>query len=160
MFSCSGASRPGSSSNRRSPLGNDSATPHAPASNGCSQPKRPGPKWVARILSSILFPTHPSKSHNHCAAVLGAKLVRFAPPSGAGAHGNHGSYRTSRNQSQGGLRLLPAAPIAEVARMSWPRRSNRWVVRTIGSSMPHRKLCRIERLYPRYACKVPAPHAA
>jgi DDE superfamily endonuclease len=31
------------SSSLRSPPGNDSATPHAPASNGCSQPKKPAP---------------------------------------------------------------------------------------------------------------------
>src|ERR1700740_3296414 len=49
--------------------------PQAPASNGCSQPKRPGPKWGARTLSSIPFPTHPSKSHNHCAAVLGSRVI-------------------------------------------------------------------------------------
>src|ERR1700758_4444266 len=73
-----GASQPRSSSNRRSPLGNDSAMPQAPASNGCSQPKRPGPKWGARTLSSIPFPTHPSKSHNHCAAVLVAADISGA----------------------------------------------------------------------------------
>jgi hypothetical protein len=33
------------------------------ASNGCSQPTRPAPKWVAPI------PSRP-KSHNHCAEVL------------------------------------------------------------------------------------------
>ena len=29
----------------KSPPGNDSAIPNAPASNGCSQPKKPAPKW-------------------------------------------------------------------------------------------------------------------
>ena len=36
-----------SASPPRSPPGNDSAMPPAPASNGCSQPKRPAPKWAA-----------------------------------------------------------------------------------------------------------------
>jgi hypothetical protein len=48
----------------KSPLGNNSAMPNAPASNGCSQPKKPAPKWVTHI------PTLP-KSHNHCAGALG-----------------------------------------------------------------------------------------
>ena len=47
----------------KSSLGNDSAMPNAPASNGCSQPKKPAPKWATHI------PTLP-KSHNHCAGVL------------------------------------------------------------------------------------------
>jgi hypothetical protein len=44
--------------------------PKAPASNGCLQPKKLGSNWGAPTLSSIPFPIHPSKSHNHCAAVL------------------------------------------------------------------------------------------
>src|ERR1700737_2633126 len=53
--------------------------PPAPASNGCSQPKRPAPKWAAPI------PSHP-KSHNHCAEVLGHRpecagsMQRHRPP--------------------------------------------------------------------------------
>jgi len=39
-----------------------------PASNGCSQPKRPAPKWAAPI------PSHP-KSHNHCAEGTSAKYA-------------------------------------------------------------------------------------
>ena len=39
----------------------NNATPPAPASNGCSQPKKPAPKWAAPIPSL-------SKSHNHCAS--------------------------------------------------------------------------------------------
>jgi hypothetical protein len=38
-------------------------TPPALASNGCSQPKKPAPKWAGPI------PSRP-KSHNHCAEVL------------------------------------------------------------------------------------------
>jgi hypothetical protein len=38
-------------------------TPPAPASNGCSQPTKPAPKWAAPI------PSRP-KSHNHCAEVV------------------------------------------------------------------------------------------
>jgi hypothetical protein len=38
-------------------------TPPEPASNGCSQPTKPAPKWATPI------PTHP-KSHNHCVEVL------------------------------------------------------------------------------------------
>ena len=39
----------------KSPPGNDSATPPAPASNGCSQPTTPAPKWPAPIpqLASV-----------------------------------------------------------------------------------------------------------
>jgi hypothetical protein len=50
-------------SSPKSAHGNDSATPHAHASNGCSQPKKPGPKWAAHIQK-------PPKSHNHCDEVL------------------------------------------------------------------------------------------
>jgi adenylate cyclase len=39
--------------------------PHAPASNGCSQPTKPAPKWAALTPTS-----HRSKSHNHGAEVL------------------------------------------------------------------------------------------
>src|SRR5260370_4194716 len=46
-----------------SQLGNGSEMPPAPASNGCSQPTKPAPKWVTHT------PTH-RKSHNHCAEVL------------------------------------------------------------------------------------------
>src|SRR5258708_4796121 len=53
-----------SASSAKSLPGNDSATPPAPASNGCSQPTKPAPKWAAPI------PARP-KSHNHCAEVLG-----------------------------------------------------------------------------------------
>src|SRR5258708_8647432 len=47
----------------KSTPGNDNETPPAPASNGCSQPTKPEPKWAEPILS------HP-KSHNHCDEVL------------------------------------------------------------------------------------------
>src|SRR5258708_6894231 len=47
----------------KSQLGNGSEMPPAPASNGCSQPTKPAPKWVTHT------PTH-RKSHNHCAEVL------------------------------------------------------------------------------------------
>jgi transposase len=50
-------------SSAKSPRGNDSETPLPPASNGCSQPPKPAPKWAVPI------PTR-SKSHNHCAGVL------------------------------------------------------------------------------------------
>ena len=33
----------------KSPPGNDSEMPRAPASNGCSQPTKPAPKWAAHI---------------------------------------------------------------------------------------------------------------
>ena len=42
-----------SSSSPRSLPGNVSATPPAPASNGCSQPTKPAPKWVAPTPSSL-----------------------------------------------------------------------------------------------------------
>jgi len=48
----------------KSTHGNDNETPPAPASIGCSQPKKLAPKWAAPI------PSRP-KSHNHCAGVLG-----------------------------------------------------------------------------------------
>jgi len=40
--------------------GRNNGTPPAPKSNGCSQPKRPAPKWAAPIPSR-------AKSHSHCA---------------------------------------------------------------------------------------------
>ena len=56
--------------NRR--LGATAKCRPAPASNGCSQPTRPAPKWAAPI------PTHP-KSHNHCAEVLAElRLIAIA----------------------------------------------------------------------------------
>jgi transposase len=36
-------------SSAKSPLGSNNETPPAPASNGCSQPTRPAPKWAAPI---------------------------------------------------------------------------------------------------------------
>jgi hypothetical protein len=47
----------------KSPLGSEAEMPPAHASNGCSQPTRPAPKWAQPI------PRLP-KSHNHCAGVL------------------------------------------------------------------------------------------
>ena len=60
---------------------------------------------------------------------------RSARSSGPGDRGSHGSWRTSRNRSP------PAPPsgagvaarAADVARMSWPRRSKRPAVRTMSS---------------------------
>src|ERR1700738_4138375 len=52
-----------SASSVKSQHANNNATPPAPTSNGCSQPKKPAPKWAAPI------PSRP-KSHNHCAEVL------------------------------------------------------------------------------------------
>src|ERR1700675_1166047 len=51
-------------SSAKSPHGRSNEPPPALASNGCSQPTRPAPKWAAPILS-------PPKSHNHGAEVLG-----------------------------------------------------------------------------------------
>ena len=53
-----GASTTQTASSAKSPPGNDSETPPAHASNGCSSPTRPAPKWAAPI------PKRP-KSHNH-----------------------------------------------------------------------------------------------
>ena len=47
-----------------------SATPPAPASNGCSQPTKHAPKWVAPTPSSLPSARPKPKSHNHCAALL------------------------------------------------------------------------------------------
>jgi DDE superfamily endonuclease len=66
-----GASTVKISSNARSRLGNVSATPQAPASNGCSQPKKLAPKWPKPTRSPPAFQGPSPKSHNHCAAVLG-----------------------------------------------------------------------------------------
>src|SRR6202011_3156442 len=57
-------------SSAKSPHGRNNGTPPAHASNGCSQPKKPAPKWAAPI------PSRP-KSHNHCAEVL-VDLGEFA----------------------------------------------------------------------------------
>ena len=55
------------SRNRR--LGTTAKRLPAPASNGCSPPTTPAPKWAAPIQE-------PRKSHNHCAAVLVQPTVR------------------------------------------------------------------------------------
>ena len=39
-------------------------------SNGCSQPRKPAPKWAAPTPSPPTPKRPRSKSHNHCAAVL------------------------------------------------------------------------------------------
>jgi hypothetical protein len=64
------ASPPKGNSYPKSRLGNDSAMPHAPASNGCSQPRKPAPKSAAPTPSHSSLPDPTPKSHNHCAAVL------------------------------------------------------------------------------------------
>src|SRR5674476_78288 len=58
-------------SSAKSPPGSNNETPPALASNGCSQPKKPAPKWAAPT------PSRP-KSHNHCAEVLGRTLPECA----------------------------------------------------------------------------------
>src|SRR5262245_47491842 len=60
------ASPPGRNSSLRLPPGNDSAMLPQPVSNGCSQPKKPEPKWVVPTLNR---PAR-RKSHNHCAELL------------------------------------------------------------------------------------------
>ncbi len=64
--------RPKSASAARSPLGSEREMPPAPASNGCSQPTKPAPKWAA------LTPTR-RKSHNHCEWVLVPLMVSARP---------------------------------------------------------------------------------
>src|SRR6202022_4535902 len=59
-------------SSAKSPRGNDSETPLPPASNGCSQPPKPAPKWAVPI------PTR-SKSHNNCAEVLAVYRQEVRP---------------------------------------------------------------------------------
>jgi hypothetical protein len=58
-----------SASSAKSPHGKNNETAPAHASNGCSQPKKPAPKWAAPI------PSRP-KSHIHCAEVLVANRTR------------------------------------------------------------------------------------
>src|SRR5258707_836958 len=58
-------------SSGKSPHGRNNGTPPAHASNGCSQPTRPAPKWAAPI------PSRP-KSHNHRAEVLAPAQQRAA----------------------------------------------------------------------------------
>ena len=55
-----GASPPGRNSYPRSPPGNDSAMLQEPASNGCSQPKKPAPKWATPIPNQQRDPTKES----------------------------------------------------------------------------------------------------
>jgi transposase len=52
----------------KSPPGNASEMPPAPASNGCSQQTRPAPKWAAPIRPL-------PKSHNHCAEPLVTQVM-------------------------------------------------------------------------------------
>jgi hypothetical protein len=59
-----------SASSLKSPHGKNNETTLAPASNGCSQPKKPAPKWTAPI------PSRP-KIHNHCAGVLAPSHIGF-----------------------------------------------------------------------------------
>ena len=48
--------------------------PYVPASNGCSQPTKPAPKWAALTPAS-----HRSKSHNHRAEVLVPPCYPLSP---------------------------------------------------------------------------------
>jgi transposase len=64
------ASTPRSSSNPRSLPGNVSAMPQPRASNGCSQPIKPAPKWAALTHTPLPSAWPKPKSHNHCAEVL------------------------------------------------------------------------------------------
>jgi transposase len=73
-------------SSAKSPLGSNNETPPAPASNGCSQPIRPAPKWAAPI------PSRP-KSHNHCAEVLGGAVRSWR---GALVSGSEDTYPWQR----------------------------------------------------------------
>src|SRR6201987_2125104 len=57
------ASTARSSSKPRSRPGNVSAMPQAPASNGCSQPTRPAPKWAAPTRSPLPYGRAKPKSH-------------------------------------------------------------------------------------------------
>src|SRR5262249_19439776 len=57
----------------KSPPGSDSEMLQEPASNGCSQPRKPAPKWAVPIPTHRPPHAHAnsnSKSHNHCAEVL------------------------------------------------------------------------------------------
>jgi transposase len=65
-----------SASSAKSPHGRNNETPPAHASNGCSQPKKPAPKWAAPT------PSHP-KSHNHCTEVLGHCNIQIRPLGGS-----------------------------------------------------------------------------
>ena len=65
-----GVSQPRNNLCPKSPPGNGSAMLQEPASNGCSQPQRPAPKWAAPTPNRSA-PNRPRpKSHNHCAEVL------------------------------------------------------------------------------------------
>ena len=54
----------------KSTHGNDNEAPPAPASNGCSQPTKPEPKWAAPIQTT-------PKSHNYCDEVLGLLFNQY-----------------------------------------------------------------------------------
>ena len=59
----------------KSPPENGSAMLQEPASNGCSQPQRPAPKWAAPTPNRSA-PNRPRpKSHNHCAEALVARFT-------------------------------------------------------------------------------------
>src|SRR5579863_2838813 len=49
-----------------------------PASNGCSQPRKPAPKWAAPTPSPPTPRRPRSKSHNHCAEVLVGDVLESA----------------------------------------------------------------------------------
>jgi hypothetical protein len=60
----------------------DGEMPQEPASNGCSRPTKPAPKWAAPIPIQRQPPATPSsKSHNHCAEVLDASIGEVIPGS-------------------------------------------------------------------------------
>jgi transposase len=65
-----GALPPSGGSYPRLLPGNDSATHPGLASNGCSQQRKPAPKWAAPTHSRRLSASPKPKSHNHCAEVL------------------------------------------------------------------------------------------
>ena len=62
------ASTASSTSYPKLPHGSASAILHAPASSGCSQPRKHAPKWAAPTQSSE------PKSQNHCDEVLGERF--------------------------------------------------------------------------------------
>src|ERR1700722_3255097 len=102
-------------SSAKSPHGRSNETTPALASNGCSQPKRPAPKWAAPIPS-------PQRSHNLCTEVLVPVSCRSR--SGPGQNSSHQaiflSYRAdvichAPDCQIGTTELLPTP------RSSWPR---------------------------------------
>src|SRR6266404_3144365 len=95
--------------------------PQAPASNGCSQPRKHAPRWAAPTPSQSLCASPNPKSHNHCAAVL----VLLGSSASVLRGGWLASGSLTRHE---GPRFLPIQDDLPAAKPATPLLSLRWTL--------------------------------